>query len=99
MVTAGIASTGADPVVRAAFLLVNVLAVLALRARLAELLDVDPLSAEGARRWRAQVFAIYREGLTGEPLAIQRIRRHIYPPQVHLHYWSLVSVFRYYHAH
>ncbi|HLR98607.1 TetR/AcrR family transcriptional regulator [Mycolicibacillus parakoreensis] len=67
MVTAGIASTGADPVVRAAFLLVNDLAVLALRARLAELLDVDPLSAEGARRWSAQVFAIYREGLTGEP--------------------------------
>ncbi|MEZ0366459.1 TetR/AcrR family transcriptional regulator [Mycobacterium sp. pUA109] len=67
MVAAGIAHSGGDSAVRAAFLLVNDLAALALRARLTEALGVDPLSTEGAQRWGAQVFAIYRDGLTGEP--------------------------------
>lgn len=65
MVAAGIASAGQDPAVRAAFLLVNDLAVLTLRARLAEVLGVDPLSAEGITRWAAEVFTIYRDGLRG----------------------------------
>lgn len=67
MVAAGTASPGQDPDVRAAFLLVNDLAVLALRPRLTDLLGVDPLSAAGIRRWAAEVFAIYRDGLTGHP--------------------------------
>lgn len=48
---------------RAAFLLVNDLAVLTLRPRLTEVLGVDPLSDAGMRRWAGEVFAIYREGL------------------------------------
>ncbi|SRX95473.1 TetR family transcriptional regulator [Catenulispora acidiphila DSM] [Mycobacterium shimoidei] len=63
MVTAGIASAGQDPAVRAAFLLVNDLAVLTLRARLTEVLGVDPLSTEGITRWATEVFTIYRDGL------------------------------------
>ncbi|EFG74372.1 transcriptional regulator, TetR family [Mycobacterium parascrofulaceum ATCC BAA-614] len=63
MVAAGTASAGADPAVRAAFLLVNDLAVLTLRPRLTEVLGVDPLSDAGMRRWAGEVFAIYREGL------------------------------------
>jgi AcrR family transcriptional regulator len=61
---AGLAAEGADPAVRAAFLLVNDLAVLILRARLADVLGVDPLSREGMRRWAAEVLSIYRGGLS-----------------------------------
>ncbi|WP_020660848.1 TetR/AcrR family transcriptional regulator [Amycolatopsis benzoatilytica] len=68
MAAAGTADVGADPEVRAAFLLVNDLAVLILRDRLGEVLDVDPLSADGMRRWGAEVFAVYRNGL-GDPAA------------------------------
>ena len=56
------ATNGADPEVRAAFLLVNDLAVVLLRAHLADVLGVDPLSAAGMRRWGAEVLSIYREG-------------------------------------
>jgi AcrR family transcriptional regulator len=63
MVTAGVASEGDDPAVRAAFLLVNDLAVLTLRARLTEALGIDPLSDAGMKRWAAEVFTIYRDGL------------------------------------
>jgi len=63
MVKAGTADTGGDPAVRAAFLLINDLAVLALRDRLTETLGVDPLAPEGMKRWGTQVFAIYRGGL------------------------------------
>jgi TetR/AcrR family transcriptional regulator, regulator of cefoperazone and chloramphenicol sensitivity len=63
MVAAGVASAGDDPAVRAAFLLVNDLAVLTLRARLTEALGIDPLSDAGMKRWAAEVFTIYRDGL------------------------------------
>lgn len=63
MAEAGVAAEGADPAVRAAFLLVNDLAVLILRARLREVLGVDPLSAAGLHRWGAEVLAIYHGGL------------------------------------
>jgi TetR/AcrR family transcriptional regulator, regulator of cefoperazone and chloramphenicol sensitivity len=63
MVAAGTASAGEDPAVRAAFLLVNDLAVLTMRARLTETLGVDPLSDTGMKRWAAEVFTIYRDGL------------------------------------
>ncbi|CAM4080188.1 transcriptional regulator BetI [Mycobacterium basiliense] len=65
MVSAGIASPGEDSAVRAAFLLVNDLAVLTLRPRLTEVLGVDPLSGAGMRRWAGEVFTIYRDGLIG----------------------------------
>lgn len=63
MRAAGTASAGADPEVRAAFLLVNDLAVLMLRDRLREVLGVDPLSAAGMRRWGAEVLSVYRDGV------------------------------------
>lgn len=67
---AGTASPGEDTEVRAAFLLINDLAVLTLRPRLTEVLGVDPLSAAGMRRWAGEVFAIYRDGLV--PLTQQK---------------------------
>jgi TetR/AcrR family transcriptional regulator, regulator of cefoperazone and chloramphenicol sensitivity len=63
----GWATSGADPEVRAAFLLVNDLAVVILRARLTDVLGVDPLSDPGLRRWGAEVLSIYRHGLRGRP--------------------------------
>ncbi|MFZ1175211.1 MAG: TetR family transcriptional regulator [Mycobacterium sp.] len=63
MVAAGTASPGTDAEVRAAFLLLNDLAVLTLRPRLIEVLGIDPLSEPGMRRWAGEVFAIYRDGL------------------------------------
>lgn len=69
MVAAGAAATGDDPAVRAAFLMVNDLAVLTLRRHLAEVLGVDPLSTAGMGRWATEVFAIYRDGLTGSSAA------------------------------
>ncbi len=65
MVAAGTADAGDDPAVRAAFLLVNDLALLTLRRHLAEVLDIDPLTTAGMERWATEVFAIYRDGLTG----------------------------------
>lgn len=72
MVAAGTASEGTDPDVRAAFLLVNDLAVLMLRERLRETLGVDPLAAEGMRRWGAEVLSIYRGGLGATPAGTDR---------------------------
>jgi TetR/AcrR family transcriptional regulator, regulator of cefoperazone and chloramphenicol sensitivity len=65
MVANGVAVEGDDPEVRAAFLLISDLAVLMLRSRLTEVLGVDPLSNAGMKRWAAEVFDIYRDGLTG----------------------------------
>lgn len=63
MAAAGLAWPGDDPPVRAAFLLANDLAVVILRARLADVLGVDPLSSVGLRRWGAEVLSVYRGGL------------------------------------
>lgn len=63
LTAAGSAVGGADPEVRAAFLLVNDLAVMILRPRLSEVLGVDPLSPDGLRRWGTEVLSIYRDGL------------------------------------
>ncbi|MFE3442632.1 TetR/AcrR family transcriptional regulator [Nocardia sp. NPDC059180] len=62
---AGHADDGADPAVRAAFLLANDLAVLMLRTRITDVLGVDPLSADGVGRWAGEVLTIYRDGLGG----------------------------------
>lgn len=59
----GAAEAGADLDVRAAFLLINDLAMLMLRPRLHEVLGVDPLSVAGMRRWEAEVLTIYQSGL------------------------------------
>ncbi len=65
MIGAGAADGGEDPAVRAAFLLVNDLAVLIFRTHLAHVLGVDPLSAAGMQRWGAEVLAVYGAGLGG----------------------------------
>lgn len=64
---AGMATPGRDPQVRAAFLLVNDLAVLLLRDHLTEVLGVDPLSEEGVARWAREMLAVYATGLLADP--------------------------------
>jgi AcrR family transcriptional regulator len=64
---AGMAAPGSDPPVRAAFLLVNDLAVLLLRDHLTEVLGIDPLSGPGMTRWAGEVLAIYGAGLLAVP--------------------------------
>jgi len=59
----GMAARGSDPPVRAAFLLVNDLAVLMLRDHLTDVLGTDPLSGPGMTRWASEVLAIYGAGL------------------------------------
>ena len=66
LASAGLAAPGADPEVRAAFLMSNDLAVLLLREHLAEVLGTDPLSDTGLTRWAREVLAIYRSGLLAE---------------------------------
>lgn len=63
LVEAGLASTGADPPLRAAFLTANDLAVVLLREHLAAVLGFDPLSQEGMARWGREVLAVYSSGL------------------------------------
>lgn len=69
LVEAGMADPGMDADVRAAVLLVNDLAMLMLRRRLTEVLDVDPLGPDGLARWAAEVLAIYRGGLATPPVS------------------------------
>ncbi|HWH01188.1 MAG TPA: TetR family transcriptional regulator [Pilimelia sp.] len=57
----------ADPAVRAAFLMVNDLALLLLREPLEAVLAVDPLSRDGLARWAEAAMDVYRHGLFREP--------------------------------
>lgn len=59
---AGVARPSADPAVRAAFLLVNDLALVLLRNQIATVLGVDPLTPEGVARWGAEVMDVYARG-------------------------------------
>lgn len=63
LASAGMAAPGSDPAVRAAFLLINDLAVLLLRDHLTAVLGTDPLSGLGMTRWASEVLAIYETGL------------------------------------
>jgi AcrR family transcriptional regulator len=67
LVAAGLAAPGADPAVRAAFLLSNDLAVLLLREQLADALGTDPLSGAGMARWGREMLVIYGAGLLASP--------------------------------
>lgn len=62
MTEMGVAPPAGDPAVRAAFLLVNDLALILLRGQIAAAIGVDPLTSEGITRWAREVTAIYREG-------------------------------------
>ena len=67
LVAAGLAAPGADPAVRAAFLLSNDLAVLLLREQLTDALGTDPLSGKGMARWGREMLVIYGAGLLASP--------------------------------
>lgn len=69
LAAAGLADPGRDPAVRAAFLLVNDLAVLLLRDHLTNVLGTDPLSGDGLARWASEVLLIYSTGLLAAPPA------------------------------
>jgi hypothetical protein len=69
LAAAGLADPGRDPAVRAAFLLINDLAVLLLREHLTDVLGADPLSGDGLSRWASEVLLIYGAGLLAEPPA------------------------------
>lgn len=62
MVDMGVARPGEDPAVRAAFLLVNDLALVLLRNHVAAAIGIDPLTPEGVDRWAKEVTAIYAKG-------------------------------------
>jgi TetR/AcrR family transcriptional regulator, regulator of cefoperazone and chloramphenicol sensitivity len=64
MVGMGTAVPGDDPATRAAFLLLNDLAVIILHERVREAIGVDPLSTAGMAQWGTEVLAIYAGGLT-----------------------------------
>ena len=67
LVAAGLAAPGADPPVRAAFLLCNDLAVLLLRDHIGAALGTDPLSGAGMARWTREMLVIYGSGLLASP--------------------------------
>jgi AcrR family transcriptional regulator len=60
---AGVVRPTDDEPARAAFLLVNDLAVIMLRDQIAAVLGVDPLSRAGVERWTAQLMNVYTEGI------------------------------------
>ena len=62
MTEMGVARPGGDPAVRAAFLLINDLALVMLRNQVAAAIGIDPLTPEGVTRWAREVTAIYSEG-------------------------------------
>lgn len=65
--SAGLLTVSRDPPVRAAFVMVNDLAVLLLRDQLTAVLGLDPLGPEGLRRWLTEAMAVYRDGLFSRP--------------------------------
>lgn len=67
MVEAGVARPTEDPTVRAAFFLVNDLALVLLRNHIATVIGADPLTPEGIERWGREVSIVYAEGAFGLP--------------------------------
>jgi TetR/AcrR family transcriptional regulator, regulator of cefoperazone and chloramphenicol sensitivity len=65
--SAGMLTASADPPMRAAFVMVNDLAVLLLRDQLTAALGLDPLGSDGLRRWLTEAMAVYRNGLFADP--------------------------------
>ena len=61
--TAGAVRPAEDKRARAAFLMVNDLAVIIMRDQIAGVLGVDPLSTDGVARWTKTVMELYGPGL------------------------------------
>lgn len=62
MTEMGVVGPAEDPAVRAAFFLVNDLALVLLRNQIAAAIGVDPLTPEGVGRWAKEVTAVYAKG-------------------------------------
>lgn len=62
MAEIGAARPGETPAVRAAFLLVNDLALVLLRTPIAAAIRVDPLTPQGITRWAKEVTDVYTKG-------------------------------------
>jgi TetR/AcrR family transcriptional regulator, regulator of cefoperazone and chloramphenicol sensitivity len=62
MTEAGVARPSEDPAVRAAFFLVNDLALILLRTQIAIAIGADPLTPEGIERWAREASQIYAKG-------------------------------------
>jgi AcrR family transcriptional regulator len=67
MVEAGVARPSEDPDVRAAFFLVNDLALILLRTQIAAAIGADPLTPEGIDRWAREAGSVYAEGAFRTP--------------------------------
>ncbi len=67
MVEAGVARPSEDPAVRAAFFLVNDLALILLRTQIAVSIGADPLTPEGIDRWAREASIVYAEGAFRSP--------------------------------
>ena len=63
MVEMGIARPSEDPDIRAAFLLVNDLALILLRDPIASAIGADPLTPVGIERWAREAAIVYAEGV------------------------------------
>jgi AcrR family transcriptional regulator len=67
MVERGVARPSQDPDVRAAFFLVNDLALILLRNPIAMAIGADPLTPEGIERWPREATIVSAEGAFGAP--------------------------------
>lgn len=67
MVDLGAARPSEDPDVRAAFFLVNDLALILLRNQIAVAIGADPLTPEGMERWAREATIVYAEGAFSAP--------------------------------
>jgi AcrR family transcriptional regulator len=67
MVEAGVARPTDDPAVRAAFFLVNDLALILLRTQIATVIGSDPLQPDGIERWGREAGKVYAEGAFQAP--------------------------------
>ena len=63
----GVARPSEDPDIRAAFFLVNDLALILLRNQIAMAIGADPLTPEGMDRWAREASTIYAEGAFRAP--------------------------------
>ena len=68
MAEMGVARPSDDPDVRAAFFLVNDLALILLRNQIAVAIGADPLTPEGMDRWAREASVVYAEGAFRLPL-------------------------------
>ncbi len=67
MVEMGVARPAEDPDIRAAFFLINDLALILLRNQVALTIGADPLTPAGLDRWAREVSIVYAEGAFNAP--------------------------------